>query len=180
MTTFQFNKCTPFCVVDAQMDPHDVHKFRVTVRSQREVEYMYPCEPDLSQLYREGGSDTLLASHPGTTATSTTAEGTPSHGSNGNLAALNGTKSASKTANGGYPPHNKYVAPKLESMKFLKARGKTNFFTLTVRVESELACRLAVQHIENKRKEQAEAKIAQFQHILEHWSSERDIDVTEH
>lgn len=163
------------------MDPHDVHKLRLTVRSQREVEYMYPCEPDLSQLLREGGTDTLLASHPGTTTSSNAAELTPTHGSNGNLAGLNGSKNASKsTTNGGYPPHTKYVAPKLESMKFLKPRGKMNFFTLTVRVESELACRLAVQHIENKRKEQAEAKIAQFQHILEHWSSEHDIDVNEH
>lgn len=76
--------------------------------------------------------------------------------------------------------HTKYTAPKLESCKFLRPRGKTTFWTLTVRVENEQACRLAVQHIETKRTEQAAAKIHKLHTMLEHWSSELDVHVNEH
>jgi len=76
--------------------------------------------------------------------------------------------------------HTKYTAPKLESSKFLKPRGKTSFWTLTVRVENDHACKLAVQHIENKRKEQAAAKVGMLQQMLEHWGSELDVGMNEH
>jgi hypothetical protein len=135
---------------DAQMDPHDTHRFKLIVRSSRTVEHMYPAEPDMTQLLREGGTDGLL-DRP--------AEAAPA------------AKAASKTA----PAAVKYPVPKLESAKFLKAKGKTNFWQLTLRVENEQACRLAVQHIENKRKEQTAAKMQQLQKMLELWSSDSDI-----
>jgi hypothetical protein len=134
------------------MDPHDTHRFKLIVRSSRTVEHMYPAEPDMTQLLREGGTDGLL-DRP--------ADAAPA------------AKATGKTA----PAPVKYPVPKLESAKFLKAKGKTNFFQLNLRVENEQACRLAVQHIEGKRKEQAAAKILQLQRMLELWSSEGDIGV---
>lgn len=141
------------------MDPHDPQKFRIIIRSTGEVEHMNPAEPDMAQLLREGGTDSLLEQ----------AGDVSTPGSGG---APNGK--AAKAA-----PVNKYATPRLEASKFLKARGKTNFYQLTFRVDSEQACRLAVQHIENKRKDQAATKLLQLQKMLERWASEGEINARE-
>lgn len=159
---FVFLCSTSKYVTDAQIDPHDCQKFRIIIRSTKEVEHMNPAEPDMAQLLREGGTDSLLESSEASTPTSSAAVSTTSNGSKAKAA-----------------PANKFATPRLEASKFLKTRGKTNFYQLTFRVDSEQACRLAVQHIENKRKDQAATKLLQLQKMLERWASEGEINVKE-
>lgn len=56
------------------MDPNDTQSrtLKLIVRTtSRQVEYMYSCEPDMTQLLREGGTDLL------TSAGSSNGESTP-------------------------------------------------------------------------------------------------------
>ena len=162
------------------MDPHDCHKFKIIIRSSRTIDYMYTAEPDLAQLMREGGLDDMVDQLHNNPTTSSASNSTPLHGSSTSLHNLAAAKVPTPKPSGAFPMHTKFTAPKLVSSKFLKPRTKTNFWQLTVRVENEQACRLAVQHIEGKRKEQAAAKMIQFQRILEHWSSDLEVNVNEH
>jgi len=62
--------CSPFALspipqTDALVDPADPLRFKVIVRTARSMEYMYPCEPDMTQLLREGGTDLLASSAAG-------------------------------------------------------------------------------------------------------------------
>jgi hypothetical protein len=115
---------------------------------------MYPAEPDMSQLLREGGTDSLVE---------------PPSAPNGD------GSTPLKNSSTGPAPKPPTFGPRLESAKFLKARGKTNFWQLNLRVEGEQACRLAVLHIENKRKELAAARMQQLRRMLEHWAAEGDV-----
>lgn len=138
------------------MDPDDRLKFKLIIRSTRAVEHMYPAEPDLSQLLRENGNDSVLdRSAPAS-----------------QLATPAGQSKTTSTA-------PKFPVHKLESAKFLKSKDKTSFWQLTFRVENEQACKLAVHHIEQKRKDQTTAKMQQFQRVLEHWSSDKEISLRE-
>ena len=150
------------------MDPHDCHKFKVIVRSFRDVAHMNKSEPDMSQFLHDGGAAGLQDYNTGTEAP---ASPVPTNNSSNN------SNSNSK----GIPPANKMKyasAPKMESAKFLKARGKTTFWQLTMRVDNEQACKLAVQHIETKRKELTALKMQQLQRILEHWASDKADSLT--
>ena len=153
------------------MDPNDNHKFKLIVRSTGIVKHMYPAEPDMTQLLREGGNDSL------TEAASSSDNHSPKCAAVAALANANAAKATAAAAAGSGPggAHKVHVAPKLESAKFLKTKGKTNFWQLNLRVENEQACKLAVQHIEGKRRDQTAAKMQQLQRMLEHWSSEHDV-----
>lgn len=126
---------------------------------------MNPAEPDMAQLLREGGMDSLLDQQQHQQGVCEVS--TPTH-------SAGGTSKVKATA-----VVNKYATPRLDASKFLKARGKTNFYQLTFRVDSEQACRLAVQHIESKRKDQAATKLMALQKMLERWSSEGEINIRE-
>jgi hypothetical protein len=142
------------CSIDAIADPNDCQRFKLVVRSSGTVKHMYPAEPDMTQLLREGGTDSLIE--------------TPS--------APNGDGSTPlKNSSTGPAPKPPAFGPRLESAKFLKARGKTHFWQLNLRVEGEQACKLAVLHIENKRKELAASRMQQLRRMLEHWASEGDV-----
>lgn len=139
---------------DAQIDPKDASKFKLIVRSTGTVQHMYPVEPDMLQLLREGGMEGLKEFDA------------PTEGM---------ALKADSTAQPAVPGGNKFVAPRLEAAKFLKNKIKTNFWQLTLRVESDQACKLAVHHIESRRKEQTANKVQQLQRILEHWASAQDV-----
>jgi len=85
-------------------------------------------------------------------------------------------KSDNSNAQPAVPGGSKFVAPRIEAAKFLKNKTKTNFYQLTLRVESEQACKLAVHHIESKRKEQTMNKLQQLKRMLEYWASSLDVN----
>lgn len=138
------------CSAVAVADPIDVQRFKLVVRSTGTVKFMYPAEPEIVQLLQEAGNDSQAAS----TAIS------------GNVTPTGSGKAAAK-----HPAS----APRYESAKFLKAKGKVSYWQLNLRVESEQCCKLAVSHIEAKRREFAAARVQQLRRMLEHWAADCDV-----
>ena len=161
-------------ITDAQMDPYDCHKFKVIVRSNRTIAHMNKSEPDMSQFLHDGGIDGLQDYNNNNPTGESPHSPVPSSSVTHQPSSLITNHSNGNSTTKGVPPvkQPKYAsAPRMESVKFLKAKGKTTFWQLTMRVDNEQACKLAVQHIENKRKDLTANKMEQLRRILNHWAS---------
>jgi hypothetical protein len=161
------------------LDPNDKQKFRLVVRSSREVPHMTKCDAEAEQALYDCGIENLAAdvvvsipaAGAGSAGTGTgTGTSTPSSSSPKTAAAA--APAAAAAAAAPLPPPPKFPVHKLEAARFLKPRPKMHYWQLTLRVDNEQACSLAAQHIHAKRRDFLSAKLQELKALLERWGSE--------
>jgi hypothetical protein len=147
------------------LDPNDKQKFRLVVRSSREVPHMTKCDAEAEHALYDCGIENLAAD----VVVSIPAAGAGSAGSGTGTGTGTSTPSAAAAP---LPPPPKFPVHKLEAARFLKPRPKMHYWQLTLRVDNEQACSLAVQHIHAKRRDFLSAKLQELKALLERWGSE--------
>jgi hypothetical protein len=63
-----------------------------------------------------------------------------------------------------------------QTESYRKASERSTFWSLTLAMETEQACMLAVQHIENKRQELFAQKMVKLKGMLRCWASDTPAD----